>query len=336
MDESKLELKVGALLLAALLGTVALLFLMGELNFGSGGSLKVDFGHTGNVVRGAPVRLAGIDVGRVEKIELLATRKDEHGDPMPVQMTLSLSTEAVKALRKDTLVTVSSQGPLGEPYLELNPGAAVEALPANTAVRGLDAPRIDIVSNKLARFLEASSKVLENDPDAIAHFVTGISGLTHTVDGVLTDNRDDVRSMVQELTAAAKDMRELSALAKTQMAPGGKANGLIDDAAVTAKAFRGDYPELSHKAQVALGGMAAISGGFTEDDNKRLKDAIVRYTAAGDKLDGIAVRADRMLAKLEAGEGTLGKTLKDPQVYDDLRSLLSDLKQHPWKMLWKN
>jgi phospholipid/cholesterol/gamma-HCH transport system substrate-binding protein len=178
--------------------------------------------------------------------------------------------------------------------------------------------------------------LLENDPDAIAHFVSGISGLTHTVDGVLTDNRDDVRAMVQELSAAAKDMRELSALAKSQMSPGGKANGLIDDASVTAKALRGDYPELSHKAQVALGGMAAISGGFTEDDNKKLKDAITRYTAAGDKLDGIAVRADRMLAKLEKGEGTLGKTLQDPQVYDDLRSLLSDLKKHPWKMLWKD
>jgi len=43
-----------------------------------------------------------------------------------------------------------------------------------------------------------------------------------------------------------------------------------------------------------------------------------------------------MLARIEAGEGTLGKTIKDPQVYDDLRSLLSDLKAHPWKMLWKN
>jgi len=336
MDESKLELKVGALLLAALAATIALLFLMGELSFGAGGTLKVDFAHTGNVVKGAPVRFAGINVGRVESIDLLATRKDDHGDPMPVQMTLSLTTDAAKALRKDATVTVSSQGPLGEPYLELNVGSAPEPLASNTPVRGLDAPRIDVVSNKLARFLESASKVLENDPDAIAHFVSGVSGLTHTVDGVLTDNREDVRAMVKELSAAAKDMRELSALAKSQMSPGGKANGLIDDASVTAKSLRSDYPELSHKAQVALGGIAAISGGFTEDDNKKLKDAIARYSAAGDKLDGIAVRADRMLGKLEAGEGTLGKTLKDPQVYDDLKSLLADLRKHPWKMLWKD
>ncbi len=336
MDESKLELKVGALLLAALLGTVALLYLMGELSFGAAGTLQVNFSHTGNVVRGAPVRLAGVSVGRVEKIELLADRRDEHGEPMPVQMTLSLTKEAAQSLRKDAAVTVSSQGPLGEPYLEVYPGSANEALAKGTPVRGLDAPRIDLVSNKLARFLEASSKVLENDPDAISHFVSGISGLTHTVDGVLTENRDDVREMVKEMSAAAKDLRELSALARSQLSPGGKANGMIDDAAASAKQLRGDLPELSHKASVALGGMAAVSGGLTEDDGKKLKEAIARYSAAGEKLDGIAVRADRMLAKLEAGEGTLGATLKDKQVYDDLKSLLADLRKHPWKMLWKD
>ncbi len=336
MDESKLELKVGALLLAALVGTVALLYLMGELSFGAGGSLKVNFAHTGNVVRGAPVRLAGVDVGRVEKIELFADRRDEHGDPMPVSMTLSLTKEAAKALRTDAAVTISSQGPLGEPYLEVYPGSAKDSWPASEAVRGLDSPRIDLVSNKLARFLEAASKVLENDPDAIAHFVSGVSGLTRTVDGVITDNREDVRDIVKELSGAAKDLRELSAIAKSQLGPGGKANGVIDDASVVAKQLRGDVPELSHRAQVALGGAAALAGGLTEDDGKKLKDAIARYSAAGEKLDGIAVRADRMLAKLEAGEGTLGATLKDKQVYDDLKSLLADLRKHPWKMLWKD
>ncbi|MBS1151923.1 MAG: Mce family protein, partial [Myxococcaceae bacterium] len=76
MDESKLELKVGALLLAALLGTLGLLSLMGELSFGSHATLKVDWSHTGNVVKGAPVKIAGVGVGRVEHINLLATRRD--------------------------------------------------------------------------------------------------------------------------------------------------------------------------------------------------------------------------------------------------------------------
>ena len=80
MDESKLELKVGALLLAALLGSLGLLSLMGELSFGSDAGLKVDWGHTGNVVKGAPVKIAGVSIGRVESINLLATRRDPQGE----------------------------------------------------------------------------------------------------------------------------------------------------------------------------------------------------------------------------------------------------------------
>ena len=237
---------------------------------------------------------------------------------------------------KDTAVTISSQGALGEPYLELYPGVAPEPLPAGEPIRGVDSPRIDVVSTKLANFLEAASKVLENDPDALAHFVTGISGLTHTVDGVITENRSDLRQIITELSQTVKDLRALSAVAKTQFEPGGKTSALIDDASATIKQLRTDVPVISKEAQVALGGVAALTGGFTEEDGKKLKEAIGRYSAAGEKLDAIALRADRMLAKLEAGAGTLGATLKDKQVYDDLRSLLSDLKKHPWKMLWKD
>ena len=336
MDESKLELKVGALLLAALLGTLGLLSLMGELSFGSNAKLKVDWGHTGNVVKGAPVKIAGVSVGRVETIVLLPTRRDVQGDLMPVQMQLAVDKAAMAALRSDAAVTISSQGALGEPYLELYPGLATTALPPDTAVRGVDSPRIDVVSNRLAGFLEKASKMLEEDPGAISGFITGIAGLTKNLDGAMSENRADIRQIVSELNLTVKDLRAISAMAKTQLEPGGKANGIIDDASAAMKVLRNDVPLMSKEAQVALGGVAALTGGFTEEDNKKLKAAITKYSAAGDKLDAIALRADRMLTKLEAGEGTLGKVIKDPAVYDDLRSLLSDLKSHPWKMLWKN
>ena len=79
-----------------------------------------------------------------------------------------------------------------------------------------------------------------------------------------------------------------------------------------------------------------MSGQFTEEDGKRLKDMIVKYQAAGEKVDVLAGRADRLLTKLEAGDGTLGALMKDKQAYDDLKSLLADLRKHPWKMLWKD
>lgn len=335
MEERRLELKVGALILAAFAGAFALLVMMGELTFSSGKPLIVDFSHTGNVVKNAPVKLAGVAVGKVEEIELLPSRRDALGAPLPVKMTLSVSPAAAEALREDVAVTVSSVGPLGEAYLELWPGSAKAPHDAKVAVRGTDSPRIDVVSNRLATFLEAASKVLETDPEALSKLVRGVGGLTTTVDGVLTENREDLHTLAQELSIAAKDLRALAATARTQLEPGGRANALLDDAAATAKLARADLPELSKQASLALGGLARVSAPLTEEDGQRLKAMIARYQSAGEKLDALSTRADRLLARLEAGEGSVGAALKDPAVYDELKTLLTDVRKNPWKLLWK-
>ena len=335
MDESRLELKVGVLVLLAVAGALALLFLMGELSFGSAKTLTIDFSHTGNVVKGAPVKLGGVQVGKVEKIQLDPARRDELGLPMPVSLEVSISASAAAALKADTMVTISSQGPLGEPYLEVNPGASDVALDQGKHVRGTDAPRIDLVSNRLAKFLEVIGGALEKDPGAISGLIGGVSGLTRTVDGVLTDNRDDIRQILKEMGEAAKDLRQLSAVLRTQFEPGGKTAVLIDDASATAKQLRADVPVISKQAQTALGGVSAVAGQFTEEDGKQLRAAALKYAALSEKLDSMAVRADRIFKKLESGEGTMGAMIQDKQVYDDLKTLLADLRKHPWKMLWK-
>ncbi len=335
MDESRLELKVGALVVAALVGAFTLLVLMGEVSFGGGKQLVVDFSHTGNVVKNAPVKLGGVEVGKVADVDLFPSRRDVDGSPMAVKMTLAVSNEAAESLRTDVAVTVSSVGPLGESYLELWPGSAQGPHDATRPVRGTDSPRIDVVSNRLAKFLEQASKVLEADPQAFAKLIGGVDGLTTNLDGVLTENRGDLKTMAVELAAAAKDLRALAAAARTQLEPGGKTNALIDDAAATAKLARAELPELSKQASIALGGLARVSGPLTEEDGQRLKAMLVKYQAAGEKVDVLAARADRILARLEAGEGSLGKVMKDPVVYDELKTLLTDVRKNPWKLLWK-
>ncbi len=337
MDERRLEIKVGAFLLVGIAGLLGLLWLMGELQFARGASLDVQFSHTGNVVKGAPVKLGGVPVGRVEEISLDLQRRDPQGQPLPVQMTLSMEPAARNVLHQDAVVTVATVGPLGEPYLELHPGSAsAPLLPPGQSIRGMDAPRLDLIALRLSTFLDSASEVLEKNPETLDTMITGVSGLTKNVGEVLSENREDVRVLTAELARAAKDLRSLAEIARQQLQPGGRGDRLLDDATATARALRNDVPQLSEDARRLLGRVSQLSEQFTEEDMQKLKLAIDRYSAAGEKLDTLAARGERLLAQIEAGEGTLGQIQQDPQLYQDVKALVEDLRKHPWKILWKD
>lgn len=337
MDERRLEIRVGALLLLAIAGVLGLLYLMGELALKKPPSLSILFSHTGNVVQGAPVKLGGVQVGKVETIELDPMRRDADGNPLPVKMDVSVDDRTLKALHTDAMVTVATVGPLGEPYLELSPGSAnAPMLPKDAVLRGTDAPRLDLVALRLSGFLDAASRALNENPHALETIVGGVSSLTRDVDQVLNENRGDVRTLATELSAAAKDLRALAAVARRNFEPNGKGQQLLNDAAASAKVLRQDVPQISEDAKRTLAQLAALSGQFDQADMQKLKLAIDRYTAAGEKLDRLADRGDRLLGQIEAGQGTLGALQKDPKLYNDIKALVEDLRKHPWKILWKD
>jgi phospholipid/cholesterol/gamma-HCH transport system substrate-binding protein len=284
----------------------------------SPGRLSVRFAHTGHVTEGAPVRLGGVQVGRVDRIRLFPERRDESGASLPITMELSLSDESRRALHADVAVTIATQGPLGEPYLELDPGSATTPLLAlGTEIRGVEALRLDQVAARMGALLDALSETLQDNPGAVTSLLRGIGGFSETAGGVLKENRDQLRTLLSELTAAAKQMNALARAAQAQLPPGEKTARMMDD------------------AQRALAGLAAATKDLTPEDGARARQALASYAAAGEKLDRIAARAERVLARMEAGEGTLGALQKDDQLYKDLRDLVADLKAHPWKVLWK-
>ncbi len=67
-----------------------------------------------------------------------------------------------------------------------------------------------------------------------------------------------------------------------------------------------------------------------------MKSLIARVEHASGKLDSLATRAEELLAKIDKGNGTVSQAINDPKVYEDLRALLTDLRQNPWKILWKD
>ena len=67
-SERSIEVKVGVLILVSVGILAAFILLMGGLSFQATYTLYVDFDNPGGLQAGAPVRIAGVKVGKVDQL----------------------------------------------------------------------------------------------------------------------------------------------------------------------------------------------------------------------------------------------------------------------------
>jgi len=106
------QLKVGLTVLIASITLAVLIFLMS----GTGGifTRKITiisyYDNAGGLRVGAPVRLAGVDIGNVTEIRIVP---DADKKLTPVQVTMKISTKYDYSLRKDSVTALNTAVVLG-------------------------------------------------------------------------------------------------------------------------------------------------------------------------------------------------------------------------------
>ncbi len=116
MAKRGIETLVGFFVLLGLLGLVFLAMKAANLGSASGGdtySLQARFDNIGGLKPRAPVRTAGVVVGRVKSIGL---------DPKSFQGVVTMEIERGYAFPKDTAAKILTSGLLGDQYIGLEPG----------------------------------------------------------------------------------------------------------------------------------------------------------------------------------------------------------------------
>jgi phospholipid/cholesterol/gamma-HCH transport system substrate-binding protein len=68
---------------------------------------------------------------------------------------------------------------------------------------------------------------------------------------------------------------------------------------------------------------------LTDDKNRKAVEASLQ------NLQQTLEKLNRVLSQVESKKGTLGAVVYDDEMAENLRQLLRDLKNHPWKLLWK-
>ncbi len=129
MGKKSIETMVG---LFVLLGLVGLLFLalkaanLGSFNASSTYALTARFDNIGGLKRQAPVRSAGVTVGRVISIEL---------DKKTYQGVVRMEVDSKVEFPKDSSARILTAGLLGDQYIGLEPGADEKNLAAGDVIK---------------------------------------------------------------------------------------------------------------------------------------------------------------------------------------------------------
>jgi len=338
MRERGLEFKVGLLILVAAGILAGFMFVLGNFSLRPGFVLYVDYDYTGNLQAGAPVKVAGIKVGKVKKVEFLGGKVDPKTNRrVQVRIEAWVENRARDSIRADSEFFINTAGVLGEQYLEIVPGDDWNQPPIEpkTIVRGTDPPRTDLVVSRLYEVLDGLSEVLRDDRDVIRDLLKNGAGAVAEVNTLLRDNRAELGALISgagDFTGQASKTLE-----KVNQGLGDPKviQRVLENADGALVAARGSINTLTPPAAAFLGDATRVTGIVTEQRvDKAIAVADKAATAAG-KAGGLIDNVDGMVTDLRAGKGTAGALLAREDVYADLRELIRDLKRNPWKFFWK-
>ncbi|HLU67975.1 MAG TPA: MlaD family protein [Kofleriaceae bacterium] len=338
MRERGIEFKVGLLILAGAAVFAGFVFVLGNFSLASGYTLYVDYGFSGNIQPGAPVKVSGIKVGKVEEVEFLGGKviDEKTGRRVQVRLEVWVEDRVKDTIRRDAEFFINTSGVLGEQYLEIVPGDDYEHPPLGegAVVAGVDPPRTDLIIARLYVVLDSLSSVLTEERDFIGNLLRNGASAVAELETLLRENREQMGALIQSGSQlagqAAVSLEKINAGLEPPVVA--RAVRHADELLVTANRSLG---QLTPEARAFISDAMRVTGLITEeriDKAIRVAEGAVAATGkAGKLIDNV----DGMVTDLRKGKGTAGALLVREEVYADLREMIRDLKRNPWKFFWK-
>lgn len=335
------QLKVGLVVIFAVVSAM-----IGLLNLGGAGLFVEHMEYRTMVDRvnglkvGAPVRLAGLDIGNVSKIVF---SKDPRSNM--VEITMDVRKAYAPRIKKDAVATIETIGLLGDKYLELSLGdpASPSAAPGGV-IKGSSEEEVTRVIGSASAALESMNRTLLRTQQILKDIDQGKGTMGKLVSR--PELYDDLLSSVRKLDALVSQVsRGEGSLGKLVRDPS-LYNQLHDMAetsrAIVARILNGEGtagklvadPRLYDDTERLVVRMDAFFKSLDEGNGTLAR--LSKDPELYERLIGVATRFDSVLGRIEKGEGTAGKLVSDEQVYERLDQflihadeLMVDMKKNP-------
>lgn len=234
-DQKKItnEAKVGMLVAATAAIVILFAWLLGAKNpFRSTVDINVIYNFAGGIEVGSPVRVSGIKVGKVEKIQFYNPEKPEAFKSVdakpdevitPLKVRISLSKDAARSVRENSKFYINIAGIIGERYIEITPGTySSKELASGDVVRGIDPPRIDQLISQSFDLAGKIKEVIENNEGDITKSIKLLYDLSANINKTVQQIekskmfQTNLGELIGNLIDITKDVKALTSKTQTK------------------------------------------------------------------------------------------------------------------------
>ena len=139
------------------------------------------------------------------------------------------------------------------------------------------------------------------------------------------------------MAGSATDLRMILREVKGFLGTGHPLDTAIMDGQASISLVRKELPNLMEMIKGSLTSVEALSGKANNAITDELVHEMVNSLRETTKrVEQLTKDVQSMVSLMKRGEGTVGGLVKDPQIYDDVKELMRDLKRNPWKVLWRD
>ena len=308
------ELRVGLLVFIALAVLIVLILnASGELNpFKSHLHLRARFTDANGLREGSEVRLAGVKIGKVDRLRLLSPAEVGTGPtPQKIEAFLTIDTKidgisATDRIRTDSIAQQASPSILGsEMLVNITPGTPLgQPVTENFLLPSTAGNTMSDLANQGTELAQKLSKL----SDQLNEIVKNVRDGKGTVGRLFNDE-----SLYNNLNATINDAESLARQIKSGK---GSAGRFIYDEALYNNA--NDVATNLKKMSEDLRAGRGTAGKFFASDEMYNK---INHIA--DRVNNSMNHIDEIIAGLNAGQGTLGKLIKDEGIYNDARTAIA-------------
>ena len=341
------QLKVGILGLVALTCVALLVFLLtGNMRwFQKEIPLHVYTSDAAGLVKGAPVRINGIQAGKVDKVDL----SGETNPARVIKIDFHVDEDMLKQIPTDSMASISSDNLLGSTkFLQISKGTSPTTIQADATLKSVDTKQFDALVAQGFGILDSLQATLEKVQNIVANvengkgtigkllvdqtlydslqatvsqvqlLVTTLNSKTGTIGHLINDNElyEQIRGVVNRIDQLSAGLQEGQ----------GTVGRLLKDPKL--------YNDLDHSVEQLSAILSDLNAGKGTAGQLLKDDKIAR------KLSGSLDKINLTLDRLNSGQGTLGQLLVNPALYDEstgtlheFHETLKDFRANPKKFL---